>query len=65
MSEPAAGEDRDRPAGRRRISPLRTVLWVLVVLAVVVTLFTWVFPWVESLQQDPTIGAVQALLDPR
>jgi hypothetical protein len=23
-------------------------------------LFLWVFPWVESMQQDPTIGAATA-----
>jgi hypothetical protein len=39
--------------------PLRIVLWALLIAAVVVVLFTWVFPWVESWQQDPTFGVVQ------
>ncbi|TVP62328.1 MAG: hypothetical protein EA340_15685 [Nitriliruptor sp.] len=41
------------------------VLVLLVVIAVsVVVLFTWVFPWVEELTQDPTIGS-QLLRRPR
>jgi hypothetical protein len=36
--------------------PLRILLWALVIVVVVVVLFTYVFPWVETWQQDPTFG---------
>jgi hypothetical protein len=39
--------------------PLRIVLWAVVIAVAVVILFTYVFPWVESWQQDPTFGLVQ------
>lgn len=38
--------------------PVRIVLWLLLIAVAVVVLFTWVFPWVETWQQDPTLGAV-------
>lgn len=34
----------------------RILLWAVLALAVVALLFTVVFPWVESLRQDPTLG---------
>jgi hypothetical protein len=34
----------------------KIALWVIVIAAAIVVLFGWVFPWVESLQQDPTMG---------
>ena len=40
---------------RRRV--LRALVWAVVIAAVVFVLFTWVFPWVESMQQDPTMAA--------
>jgi lipopolysaccharide export LptBFGC system permease protein LptF len=36
---------------------LKAVLWAVVIVAAVFVLFTWVFPWVEDRQQDPTIDA--------
>lgn len=36
--------------------PVRIVLWVVVIAIAVVVLFTYVFPWVETWQQDPTFG---------
>ena len=36
---------------------IKVLIWTLVIGVSVVVLFTWVFPWVESLQQDPTLGA--------
>lgn len=51
----------DRPEGGRR-SPsgrriLRVVVLVLVAVVVVALLFGVVFPWVETLVDDPTLGA--------
>ena len=37
---------------------VRPVVLTLVIVLAVVVLFMWVFPWVESMQQDPTLGAV-------
>lgn len=34
----------------------KAIVWLVVVAVAVVVLFTWVFPWVESIQQDPTLG---------
>ena len=39
----------------------RLVLVALLVALAVVVLFTWVFPWVERQQQDPTVGVVVQL----
>ncbi|MFO7777601.1 MAG: hypothetical protein R6V28_04535 [Nitriliruptoraceae bacterium] len=36
---------------------LKAVLLALAIVVGIVVLFTWVFPWVEELTQDPTIGA--------
>jgi lipopolysaccharide export LptBFGC system permease protein LptF len=44
--------------------PLRILLWALVIVVVVVVLFTYVFPWVETWQQDPTFGAASGVLSP-
>ena len=44
---------------------VRVALVVLLVALVVVVLFTWVFPWVERQQQDPTIGIAQLILSTR
>jgi predicted secreted protein len=52
--EGGAPAGRRAPKGRRW---LRVVLWTVVVAVVVVVLFTTVFPWVESMTQDPTLGA--------
>lgn len=35
---------------------VKWLLWAIVIAVAVVVLFTWVFPWVESMQQDPTLG---------
>lgn len=35
---------------------LRWVLIAVLIAIAIVVLFTTVFPWVESLQQDPTLG---------
>ncbi len=43
---------------------VRAVLLVVVIVVAVLVLFTWVFPWVEEMTQDPTIGA-QLLRAPR
>lgn len=44
-------------SGRRRLpTPVRVLLWVVLIAVAIVVLFTWVFPWVESIQQDPTLG---------
>jgi len=34
----------------------KILMWVVLIAAAVVVLFTWVFPWVERMQQDPTMG---------
>lgn len=39
---------------------LRVLLWVVVIALVVVLLFTVVFPRVERMLQDPTMGAADA-----
>jgi lipopolysaccharide export LptBFGC system permease protein LptF len=44
---------------------LKVLLWVIAIAIAVVVLFTWVFPWVEAQQQDPTMGFVQLLRAPR
>jgi bacteriorhodopsin len=43
-----------RAGTARRVT--KWLLWAVVIAAAVVVLFLWVFPWVESLQQDPTMG---------
>lgn len=45
--------------GRTRMPrAVRIVLLVLLAAAVLVLLFTVVFPWVESNMEDPTLGAL-------
>jgi hypothetical protein len=44
---------------------LRILVLLVVLAAVVVLLFTRVFPWVERRQQDPTMGVVYALRSAR
>lgn len=39
---------------------LRVALWVLVAIAVVAVLFTFVFPKVDRLLNNPTMGAAYA-----
>lgn len=53
------GDQRDAADRTRRGLPklLRIVLGVLLIAVAIVILFVWVFPWVESIQQDPTIGS--------
>lgn len=46
---------RGSPPGTRRW--LRVSLWVVLAIIVVALLFTVVFPWVEGLQDDPTLGS--------
>jgi hypothetical protein len=47
-------------------TPVKLLLWVVLLALAIVALFTWVFPWVESWQQDPSIGtAAQLLRAPR
>lgn len=41
------------------------LLWAVAIAAAVVVLFLWVFPWVESLQQDPTMGLAASAQDVR
>ena len=43
---------------------IRALVLLVVIAVSVVVLFTWVFPWVEELTQDPTIGS-QLLRRPR
>ncbi len=66
-----AEEPRARRADRARTGLPRwgKAILLLVVIAVsIVILFTWVFPWVEEMTQDPTMGvghplhAVSALI---
>ena len=47
--------DEDRTRMPRAV---RIVLLVLLAAAVLVVLFTVVFPWVERNMEDPTLGAV-------
>jgi len=54
----------DEGASRRWPRWVRWLVLVVVIAASVVVLFTWVFPWVEELTQDPTLGA-QLLRRPR
>ena len=63
-NDPTLGDDPSRPAddkaaGQRRGMPtaVKVLLWTLVIAVAIVILFGWVFPWVESMQQDPTLGA--------
>ncbi len=46
---------------------VKALVWLVVIAVAVVLLFTVVFPWVESMQQDPTLDAagLQALRSPR
>ena len=44
---------------------VRTVVIVVLIAIAIVVLFNWVFPWVERLQQDPTIGVTQLLRSAR
>lgn len=39
---------------------LKVIIWVVVIAAVIVLLFTVVFPRVERVLQDPTMGAPPA-----
>lgn len=73
VEEPAGGTDSPggagvegrpagpQPPGRRRRSGVVRVLRAAVVVAIVAVvlwvLFTVVFPWVEVLLDDPTLGA--------
>ena len=43
---------------------LKALLLTVLIAVAVIVLFTWVFPWVEEMTQDPTIG-VQLLRAPR
>jgi polyferredoxin len=53
----STADQEQRPTSRRW---LKAVIWVIVIAVAVVVLFQWVFPWVESLQQDPTLDAAPA-----
>lgn len=44
---------------------VKVLVWIVAIAVAVVVLFLWVFPWVESLQQDPTIGSSQLVRLPR
>ncbi len=54
----------DDDATRRWPRWIRVLVLLVVIAVSVVVLFTWVFPWVEELTQDPTIGS-QLLRRPR
>ena len=54
----------DDDATRRWPRGVRILVLLVVIAVSVVVLFTWVFPWVEELTQDPTIGS-QLLRRPR
>lgn len=54
MAGDAPERERTSPP-RRRV--LRVVVLVLVAAAIVALLFGVVFPWVETLVDDPTLGA--------
>ncbi|MFU8840071.1 MAG: hypothetical protein ACNA8R_05045 [Nitriliruptoraceae bacterium] len=56
-----SGGPPQRSAVRRL---LRVLVLLVLIAAAVVVLFTWVFPWVEELTQNPTLGA-QLLRVPR
>ncbi len=56
-----------QPAAPQRSTARRVVrllLLVALIAAAVVVLFTWVFPWVEEVTQNPTLG-LQLLRSPR
>lgn len=69
MSDDEAPEvtsrDGEAANGGRGRTILKAALWTVMVAAAVVVLFTWVFPWVESMQQDPTIGALSRAAGPQ
>ena len=50
--------------GRGRRRWVRMLLLTLLIAVSIVVLFTWVFPWLEELTQDPTMG-VQLVRLPR
>ena len=54
----------DDGATRRGSRAVRILVLLVVIAVSVVVLFTWVFPWVEELTQDPTLGS-QLLRRPR
>ena len=59
-------EDVDGTRPSRVPTWAKVIIWVVVVAVAVVVLFTWAFPWVESLQQDPTLASTgQVLRSPR
>jgi hypothetical protein len=58
--KPQAGRPRRSTAQRL----LKALLLLVLIAVAVVVLFTWVFPWVEELTQNPTLG-VQLLRSPR
>lgn len=66
--EAMASPEPEAAAATPQRSTARRVLKVLVIMALiavaVVVLFTWVFPWVEEVTQNPTLGA-QLLRSPR
>ncbi|MFP4311659.1 MAG: hypothetical protein ACLFS9_06710 [Nitriliruptoraceae bacterium] len=66
MSEDApTPADGATPPGRSSTRRLLRVLGLVLLIAVaIVVLFTWVFPWVEEVTQNPTLG-VQLLRSPR
>jgi flagellar basal body-associated protein FliL len=57
-------EVSDDGAARGRPRWVRVLVLLVIIAVSVVVLFTWVFPWVEELTQDPTLG-VQLLRRPR
>jgi hypothetical protein len=62
------GRDGGPGTGRQEAGvpvALKVLLWVVAIAIAIVVLFTWVFPWVEAQQQDPTMGSVQLLRAPR
>jgi hypothetical protein len=57
----------DPPPGAIRLvrsRAMRLVLLAVAIAAVVVLLFTTVFPWVEQRLENPTIGAAPAIEQP-
>lgn len=57
--------DGEAAKGGRGLTILKAALWTVMIVVAVVVLFTWVFPWVESMQQDPTIGALSRAAGPQ
>lgn len=60
---PTPGDQAGRPIDGGVAEPrngmptaVKVLLWTLVIAVAIVILFGWVFPWVESMQQDPTLG---------